>query len=130
VFGSKTLYYVGTYPYSCLTNRILYLRSFFFTQIGLWSGIPHFTRFLFSLVLSFAIDSLMATGKYSRTCVRKISTTICTVVQALLIVALVYSGCDQFLVNGFLLLAMTASGASTSGPLSIMVDLSPNFASE
>lgn len=98
-------------------------------KIGLWSGIPHFTRFVFSLCLSFVIDSLMATGQYSRTCVRKISTTICTVVQALLIVAIVYSGCDQILVNGFLLLAMTASGASTSGPLSIMVDLSPNFAS-
>jgi hypothetical protein len=85
---------------------------------------------VFSLCLSFAIDSLMATGQYSRTCVRKISTTICTVVQALLIVAIVYSGCDPVLVNGFLLLAMTASGASTSGPLSIMVDLSPNFASK
>jgi len=99
-------------------------------QIGLWSGVPHLTRFLFSLFLSFAIDSLMATGLYSRTCVRKISTNICTVVQASLIVALVYSGCDQLLVNGFLLLAMTVSGAATSGPLSIMVDLSPNFASE
>lgn len=99
-------------------------------QIGLWSGVPHLTRFLFSLFLSFAVDSLMSSGMYSRTCVRKISTNICTVVQAALIVALVYSGCDQLLVNGFLLLAMTVSGASTSGPLSIMVDLSPNFASE
>lgn len=72
----------------------------------------------------------MATGLYSRTCVRKISTNICTVVQAVLIVALVYSGCNELLVNGFLLLAMTVSGASTSGPLSIMVDLSPNFASK
>ncbi|XP_025416085.1 sialin-like isoform X2 [Sipha flava] len=98
-------------------------------KIGLWSGVPHLTRFMFSLCLSYIIDSLMSTGLYSRTCVRKISTNICTVVQAILIVALVYSGCDQLLVNGFLLLAMTASGASTSGPLSIMVDLSPNFAS-
>lgn len=72
----------------------------------------------------------MATGSYTRTCVRKISTNTCTVLQAVLIVAVVYSGCNQWLVNGFLLLAMTVSGASTSGPLSIMVDLAPNFASK
>lgn len=112
------------------TYDVFIYSPFFLFQIGLWSGVPHLTRFLFSLGLSFAVDSLMSTGLYSRTCVRKISTNICTVVQAILIVALVYSGCDQLLVNGFLLLAMTVSGASTSGPLSIMVDLSPNFASE
>ncbi|VVC25990.1 Major facilitator superfamily,Major facilitator superfamily domain [Cinara cedri] len=98
-------------------------------KIGIWSGLPHLTRFAFSLILSQVIDSLLANGSYTRTCIRKISTNICTVLQAVLIVAVVYSGCDQWLVNGFLLLAMTVSGASTSGPLSIMVDLSPNFAS-
>ncbi|XP_050533264.1 sialin-like [Daktulosphaira vitifoliae] len=98
-------------------------------MIGMWSGLPHLTRFFFSLFLSFGIDSLMSSGLYSRTFVRKISTNICTCVQAVLVLAIVYMGCDYILVNVFLVLAMTASGASTSGPLSMMVDLAPNFAS-
>jgi MFS transporter, ACS family, solute carrier family 17 (sodium-dependent inorganic phosphate cotransporter), member 5 len=44
---------------------------------GFLSGLPHFFRFIFSLFMSTICDHLLATGKMSRTNVRKLASFFC-----------------------------------------------------
>lgn len=52
------------------------------------------------------------------------------VLQGLLVIGLAYSGSDTTTAIIYLILATGVHGAVTSGPLSNVVDISPNFASK
>uniref|UniRef100_A0A1B6KSQ5 Major facilitator superfamily (MFS) profile domain-containing protein n=1 Tax=Graphocephala atropunctata TaxID=36148 RepID=A0A1B6KSQ5_9HEMI len=96
---------------------------------GIWSGIPHLCRWLFALSFGIFADYLLRNKKLSRTNVRKLAVLFSNVLQGLLVIGLAYSGCNSTAAILFLVLGTGVHGAVTSGPLSNVVDISPNFAS-
>lgn len=52
------------------------------------------------------------------------------VLQGLLVIGLAYTGCDSTSAITYLIVATAVHGAVTTGPLSNVVDISPNFASK
>ncbi|XP_054267712.1 vesicular glutamate transporter 2-like [Macrosteles quadrilineatus] len=96
---------------------------------GIWSGIPHLCRWLFALGFGIFADHLLKKQALSRTNVRKLAVFFSNILQGLLVIGLAYSGCNSQLAILFLILATGVHGAVTSGPLSNVVDISPNFAS-
>lgn len=65
----------------------------------------------------------------TRTNVRKLAVFMCTGVQGLFTLGLAYSGCHPYLAAAFMWAGTTVNGAVSSGYLSALVDLSPNYGS-
>lgn len=74
-------------------------------------------------------DWLLKTEKMTLTNVRKLATIACTGGPGLMILGLSFSGCEPTLAFFFMMTGIAFAGAVTSGPLSNLVDLSPNYAS-
>ncbi|XP_048512637.1 sialin [Athalia rosae] len=96
---------------------------------GVFSATPHLVRMVFSYAFASLADWILRTKKMSLTHLRKFSSVICNVVQALLLVGLAYSGCHPIVAIVFLTAGTAVSGALSSGTLATSVDLSPNYAS-
>ncbi|XP_075232224.1 na[+]-dependent inorganic phosphate cotransporter isoform X3 [Lycorma delicatula] len=97
-------------------------------KTGILSGIPHLSRWLFSFGSAIVADCLLKKKILSRTNVRKLATSSCTLVQGFMILGLALSGCNGTLATLFMIAAVGVTGAVSSGPLACVVDLSPNFA--
>ncbi|XP_061401810.1 sialin-like, partial [Musca vetustissima] len=95
---------------------------------GVFSGFPHILRMLFAYSFSIFADFLLRNNKMSRTNVRKFATSICCLLNAVMMIALAYFGTNPILAITFISLAVMFQGSGTSGPLSSMVDIAPNFA--
>uniref|UniRef100_A0A2H8TPE6 Putative inorganic phosphate cotransporter n=2 Tax=Melanaphis sacchari TaxID=742174 RepID=A0A2H8TPE6_9HEMI len=97
-------------------------------QTGLWSGIPHFTRWAFSFAFSSMCDRLVKSKRMSMTNVRKMATCFCNILQGLFIWGICYSGCNSMAAIFMLLSATAVNGAISSGALAAVVDIAPNYA--
>uniref|UniRef100_A0A1I8N4L7 Major facilitator superfamily (MFS) profile domain-containing protein n=1 Tax=Musca domestica TaxID=7370 RepID=A0A1I8N4L7_MUSDO len=95
---------------------------------GVFSGFPHILRMFFAYSFSLFADYLLRNNKMSRTNVRKLATGICCIPNAIMMAALAFFGTNRILAITFISLAITFQGSGTSGPLSSMVDIAPNFA--
>ncbi|XP_075163502.1 sialin-like [Haematobia irritans] len=95
---------------------------------GIFSGLPHLLRMIFAYLFSLMADYLLRREKLSRTNVRKLATGISCILNGLMMLALAYFGTNAILAITFVCLAIMFQGSGTSGPLSSMVDIAPNFA--
>ncbi|GLH15005.1 Sialin [Gryllus bimaculatus] len=96
---------------------------------GLVSGIPDLSKFIFGLMFSSLMDHLLKKEILSITATRKISVAVCEYLPAFLLIILAWIGTENAVVAAALLSFATAvGGASSSGSLANIVDLSPNFA--
>lgn len=96
---------------------------------GLISGIPDLSKFFFGLLFSSLMDYMLKKGLLSITSTRKISVAVCEYLPALLLISLASYGNGNAAVAAALLsFAIAVGGASSSGSLANIVDLSPNFA--
>lgn len=98
-------------------------------MVGIWSGLPHLCRCFFAIGFGMFADYLITNKTMSRTNVRKFAVFICNILQGVLILGIAYSGCNSTEAILFLITATGVAGATSSGMLSNVVDLSPNFAS-
>lgn len=98
------------------------------TKIGILSGLPHLMRVVFAILVSRTADYLLRTNKMSRNKVRKLGTTICCIINGIFVLGLAYSGCNSMLACAFIILATGSHGAVSTGPLSAIIDISPNYA--
>ncbi|KAJ9584141.1 hypothetical protein L9F63_021506 [Diploptera punctata] len=96
---------------------------------GFLSGIPEFCKFVFSILFSTLIDYLLRNKYLTVTTARKIAVAISEFLPAIFLVVLAYFGIKTT-VGAVVLLALISAvgGASSSGSLANVVDLSPNFA--
>ncbi|XP_025413839.1 putative inorganic phosphate cotransporter isoform X2 [Sipha flava] len=97
-------------------------------QTGLWSGVPHLFRWMFSFGFSTMCDHIVKSKTMSMTNVRKLATGFSNVLQGLFILGLCYSGCNSTAAVVMLISATAVNGAVSSGTLAAVVDISPNFA--
>ncbi|XP_049799573.1 sialin-like [Schistocerca nitens] len=97
-------------------------------QNGLVSGLPNVSRFLAALVFSWMADRMLASGSFSLTAVRKISTTLGELVPGVLCLVLTHVGCSASAEVAIMTLVSAFNGAAAAGPLANSVDLAPNFA--
>lgn len=98
------------------------------TKVGIFSGLPHLARTIMAIVFSQIADYLLKNDKMSRENVRKIGTSISCIVNGIFVLGLAFSGCNALLACAFIILSSAAHGAVSSGPLSAIIDNSPNFA--
>ncbi|KDR19760.1 Sialin [Zootermopsis nevadensis] len=109
-----------------------YFRSVYMLDIktnGFVSGIPELCKFAFSLAFSTVMDYMLRNKYLSITVVRKISVATSEFIPAVLLVVLGFLSKSSATVAVVLLaLASAVGGASSSGSLPNIVDLSPNFA--
>ncbi|PNF42661.1 hypothetical protein B7P43_G18218 [Cryptotermes secundus] len=96
---------------------------------GFVSGIPELSKFAFGLAFSTTMDFMLRNEYLSITAVRKISVATSEFIPAVLLVVLGFLGSGSSTVAVvFLALSYAVGGASSSGSLPNIVDLSPNFA--
>uniref|UniRef100_A0A1I8NLW8 Major facilitator superfamily (MFS) profile domain-containing protein n=1 Tax=Stomoxys calcitrans TaxID=35570 RepID=A0A1I8NLW8_STOCA len=95
---------------------------------GVFSGIPHLLRMIFAYFFSLLADYLLRNDKLSRTNVRKLATGISCILNGLMMLSLALLGTNRILAITFICLATMFQGSGTSGPLSSMIDIAPNFA--
>jgi sugar phosphate permease len=97
---------------------------------GFVSGIPELCKFAFSLVFSTTVDYMLRKEYLSITAVRKLSVATSEFIPAALLLALAFlsTGGSVTVATVLLALACAVGGASSSGTLPNVVDLSPNFA--
>uniref|UniRef100_A0A1B6EC40 Major facilitator superfamily (MFS) profile domain-containing protein n=2 Tax=Clastoptera arizonana TaxID=38151 RepID=A0A1B6EC40_9HEMI len=96
---------------------------------GIWSGLPHLCRWIFSLSYGIFSDYLLKTKTLSRTNVRKLAVGFCNVLQAVLVLGLAFTNCNSTAAILLLVSATAVHGGVSAGPLANVVDISPNFAS-
>lgn len=82
----------------------------------------------FAYLVATLGDHLLRTKKMSLNAVRKIATIIATGGQAVMLIGLSLSGCRPTLAVTFMILGTATNGAISTGPISNIVDLSPNYA--
>ncbi|KNC33126.1 hypothetical protein FF38_04718, partial [Lucilia cuprina] len=95
---------------------------------GILSGMPHILRMVFAYIFSLYADYLLKTNKMKRTTLRKFATFICAIVMGLVVLALAYLGRNPIYAVVLISLATMFQGAGSSGPLSSMIDIAPNYA--
>ncbi|XKL69073.1 hypothetical protein PGB90_006842 [Kerria lacca] len=91
---------------------------------GVWSGIPHLARWIFAFVFGIF-------GQYQHcmktSTIRKLATGMCTIGVGIFTIGLAFSGCNTILAITFLTITTTLQGGFSAGPLSAIIDMSPNF---
>lgn len=95
--------------------------------IGWLSGIPHFMRMGFAYFLSKWCDSMLRQKKMSLGSVRKLACALCTIVSSIICFALAFAGCNAWMAATCVALSTMLHGASTTGPLTGFIDISPNY---
>ncbi|KAM7358545.1 sialin-like [Cochliomyia hominivorax] len=95
---------------------------------GILSGIPHILRMIFAYTFSLYADYLLRSNKMERTALRKFATSICAIGMGLVVLVLAYLGRDPIWAVVLISLATMLQGAGSSGPLSSMIDIAPNYA--
>ncbi|KAK5640472.1 hypothetical protein RI129_011283 [Pyrocoelia pectoralis] len=118
--------------FTVMTNGPMFFKSVHgwnITTTGFLSGLPHLARMMFAYAFSTLADYLLTTNKMTRTNVRKFATCFCNIGQGLCMIVMAYSGCNYTMAIVFLTAATGIHGASATGALANLVDISPNYAS-
>ncbi|KAM7355555.1 sialin-like [Cochliomyia hominivorax] len=95
---------------------------------GILSGIPHIMRMVFAYGFSLYCDYLLRTNKMELTNLRKFATAIGSIVMGLVVLALAYFGHNAIWAIVFISAAVMLQGAGSSGFMSSMIDIAPNYA--
>ncbi|KAL0269008.1 UNVERIFIED_CONTAM: hypothetical protein PYX00_010755 [Menopon gallinae] len=96
---------------------------------GLLSGIPEVGKFFFALLFSSFIDRIISRKLVTVTNARKLAVVFCEYIPAgLLLILGFFASSNTTLAVVLLALTYSVGGASSSGSLANIVDLSPNHA--
>ncbi|XP_071439123.1 sialin-like [Hetaerina americana] len=97
---------------------------------GILSGVPELSKFGFGLCFSALMDHLLQHKVMSLTTVRKLSVVTCEYIPAALLLAFNFIDASESTTIAIVLLVLTSAfgGASSSGSLANVVDISPHFA--
>ncbi|KAB0792343.1 hypothetical protein PPYR_14302 [Photinus pyralis] len=118
--------------FTVTTNGPMFFKSVHgwnITSTGFLSALPHLARMIFAYAFSAYADYLLTANKMSRTNVRKLAIALCNIGQGACMIAMAYSGCNYTLAIVFLTGAIGIHGATSTGALANLVDISPNYAS-
>ncbi|XP_044253825.1 sialin [Tribolium madens] len=95
---------------------------------AVYTSIPFFTMWVFSLILSKILDTLREKKKITTTFARKLATLIASVIPMSCFIVLCFVECQRQLAVALMTIAVTSDGAMFSGFLSNHIDIAPNFA--
>lgn len=96
--------------------------------VGFLTGLPHFLKFICSYGFSTLGDRIIHADHLTRKHVRRFAGAFCYTLQGFFAICLACSGRLYGLPMLFYTLTAAASGAESTGPLTSLIDLSPNFA--
>lgn len=117
--------------YTLLTMTPTYLNNiqhFSLDSNGFVSALPYLSLICFSIPWSRLADWIIASEKFSRTNVRKISTAVSLTVPAIALCLLAFANCDHTLPVIYMCIAVGVDGAGGSGHRVAIIELSPNYA--
>ncbi|CRK96189.1 CLUMA_CG009618, isoform A [Clunio marinus] len=95
---------------------------------GILSGLPHLMRVGFSMAFSSLGDYLLSTNKMSRNNVRRLAAFFSLVLNGFAVLAMAYTGCSVTTAVLFYTMSLSLHGAVSTGALSSIVDIAPNYA--
>lgn len=95
---------------------------------GLMSGTPFLCSYFASVVFCYAADFLIIRKVMNLTNIRKLFTALSQVVPGLLVLLIIYFGCDKVLILITWFSVVTLITASYAGAMANIVDIAPNFA--
>ncbi|XP_043281754.1 sialin-like [Venturia canescens] len=105
-----------------------YIHGWSLHMTGILSGLPHLALMAFALLIATLGDYLLRSKAMSLSAVRKLATILATGGQGLMLIGLSFSGCRPNLAVTFMILGTAMNGAMSTGTISNVVDLSPNYA--
>lgn len=97
-------------------------------QNGVYSALPYFAMWLFSMLISHVADWMISSGKFTHTTTRKIVNSIGQFAPAFALIAASYTGCNDWLTITIITLGVGLNGAIYSGFKVNHLDVSPRFA--
>lgn len=92
------------------------------------SGTTHIFRLIIAIGFSLYFDRLLSHRIFSRTVIRKITTTLCTIGTGIPLFIAGYVGENFILASIFITIAIATTGFCNSSFFATMVDIAPNFA--
>ncbi|XP_075232233.1 sialin [Lycorma delicatula] len=110
-----------------LPTYMKYILAFNIKENGLLSSLPYLGKYLMAAFTSYIADWLRATEKLSTTAIRKLFTTIAVLLPGLLMILMIFYGCDRVGSVAIFTIALTINGAVTAGYLGNGLDIAPNF---
>lgn len=111
-----------------LPSYMKHVLEFDISSNGVYSSLPFFTMWLFSMILSKILDTLRGKNKISTTFARKLSTFIASFIPMLCFIVLCFLQCERQLAVAFMTIAITSIGGIFCGFLSNHIDIAPNYA--
>jgi ACS family sodium-dependent inorganic phosphate cotransporter len=102
--------------------------EFEISQNALLTAIPFFTMWLFSMILSKILDTLLAKHKITATTARKVATWIASVIPMVCFIILCFIECQRELAVTLMTVAITSIGGMFCGFLSNHIDIAPKYA--
>ncbi|XP_011506276.1 PREDICTED: sialin-like [Ceratosolen solmsi marchali] len=117
--------------YTVATDLPKYMSSvlhFSVEKNGYLSSLPYVGMWLCCVCMSWVADWLISNKRMSITMVRKLGTTIASVLPGLFIVSAAYAGCDRVLGVSLFTLGVTFLGTGIPSLKVNALDLSPNYA--
>ncbi|KYN19927.1 Putative inorganic phosphate cotransporter [Trachymyrmex cornetzi] len=95
---------------------------------GIYSALPYFAMWLFSMFISHVADWMISSGRCTHTITRKIVNSIGQFSPAVALIAASYTGCNAWLTVTIITLGVGLNGAIYSGFKVNHLDISPRFA--
>lgn len=95
---------------------------------GVLSALPYLAMWLFSMCVSYIADSMITSGRFTHTVVRKIVNGIGQYGPAVALIAASYTGCNPYLTVAILTVGVGLNGGIYSGFKVNHLDISPRFA--
>ncbi|XP_024871213.1 putative inorganic phosphate cotransporter isoform X1 [Temnothorax curvispinosus] len=95
---------------------------------GIYSALPYFAMWLFSMFISHVADWMISSGKFTHTVTRKIVNSLGQFSPALALIAASYTGCNAWLTVTIITVGVGLNGAIYSGFKVNHLDISPRFA--
>lgn len=95
---------------------------------AVFTSLPFFTMWIFSIVLGKTLDVLRGKGKISTTWARKVATLAAATIPMICFISLCFVECDRSLAIALMTIAVTFTGGMFCGYLGNHIDIAPNFA--
>ncbi|GJQ72178.1 hypothetical protein Trydic_g3270 [Trypoxylus dichotomus] len=117
--------------YMVLIELPLYMKmilKFKIAENAVLTAVPFLCMWIFSILLSKALDTMRAKHIISTTFARKTATLIASVIPTLCFVTLCYIGCQRSLSVFLMTVAVMSIGGMYCGFLSNHIDIAPNYA--
>lgn len=117
--------------YMLLVNMPLFMKQvlrFNMAEVTLYSSIPYFCMWIFSILIGQLLDRLKMKNKISTTTARKVATLIASVPVAACLLVLCFVGCNQIIAVILLTISLTVMGAMYSGFMTNHIDIANNYA--